>query len=73
MAGYIVRFSEFDFYNINHDEDWVRFLATMDKGSYFTEVPRVSARVFRENRAKFKEAVIEAIKDGLNPQELELE
>ena len=72
MASYVVRFSEFDFYNINEDEDWVRFMATMDKGSYFAEVPRGTSRVFRENRAKFKEAVIEAIKDGLDPQELEI-
>ena len=72
MASYVVRFSEFDFYNINEDEDWVRFMATMDRGSYFVEVPRGKASDLRKNRAAFKELVIDAIKEGLPPMELEM-
>lgn len=68
----IVRFSEFEWYDINHDEDWVRFMATVTNGSYFSEVPRGTARVFRENRAKFKEMTLEAIRSCIRPGEIEL-
>ena len=69
----VIRFSEYEYYNINHDEDWVRFMATVDKGSYYCEVPRVSSQVFRENRQKFKEAVIECLENSIDPCEVTIE
>lgn len=71
--GLVIRFQEFEYYNINHDEDWVRFTATMDKGSYYAEVPWVSARVFRENRDKFKAKVIDYLSFQIDPCEVNLE
>jgi hypothetical protein len=68
-----VRFAEFEYYDINHDEDWVRFTATVDRGSYYAEVPRVSARVFRENRDKFKAKVIDCLASCIDPCEVSLE
>ena len=73
MVSHIVRFSEFEYYNINQDEDWVRFLATTDKGSYFAERPMVSARVLREDRDKFKARVVDCIASCINPCEVDLE
>jgi hypothetical protein len=70
--SYVIRFQEFEYYNINLDEDWVRFTATMDKGSYYAEVPRVSARVFRENRDKFKAKVIDFLASSVDPCEIYL-
>jgi hypothetical protein len=74
MAGNIVvRFHEFEYYDINHDEDWVRFTATMDKGSYFAEVPRGTFKDFRENRDKFKAKVIDYLASQVDPCEIRLE
>ena len=69
----VIRFQEFEYYNINEDEDWVRFTATLDKGSYYAEVPRVSARVFRENKDKFKAKVIDYLASQVDPCEISLE
>jgi len=69
----VIRFQEFEYYNINEDEDWVRFTATMNKGSYYAEAPRVSARVFRENRDKFKAKVIDYLASQVDPCEITLE
>lgn len=69
---HIVRFSECQYYNINHDEDWIRLMATTTKGSYYVELPTGSSKDIRENRAKFKERVMEALEARLDPQELEL-
>jgi hypothetical protein len=72
MVGYIVRFTDYTYYNINEDEDWVRFMGTTDKGSYYSEVPWVSSRVFRENREKFKEKTIECLSSCITPCQIEL-
>ena len=69
----IVRFSEYEYYNINQDEDWVRFMATTSKGTYFTEVPRESSRIYRENKDKFKQKVMDYLTSNLDPCELNLE
>lgn len=68
MVSHIVRFSEFEYYNINEDEDWVRFTATTNKGSYFHECPWVSARVLRETREQFKAKVVVLLTEGADPQ-----
>ena len=73
MTQVTIRFQEFEWYNINQDEDWVRFTATMTKGSYYAEVPKVSARVFRENRDKFKAKVIDYLASQVDPCEISLE
>ena len=68
-----VRFHEFEWYNVNEDEEWVRFTATVDKGSYFSEVPRGTFKDFRENRDKFKAKVIDCLASSVNPCEIPLE
>lgn len=75
MVSHVIRFQEFEYYNINEDEDWVRFTATMTKGSYYAEVPLGSARVFRENRDKFKAKVIDLLSSAVavDPCEVSLE
>jgi hypothetical protein len=69
----IVRFSEFEYYNINQDEEWVRFLATMDKGSYWAEVPRGTAGEYRKNKDIFKARVVDCIASCINPCEVDLD
>lgn len=73
MVSHVVRFQEFEYYNINEDEDWVRFTATMDKGSYYAEVPRGTSKSFRENRDKFKAKVIDYLASAVDPCEVDLE
>ena len=68
----IIRFQEFEYYNINQDEDWVRFTATMTKGSYYAEVPRGTFKVFRENREKFKAIVTDYLIQSIDPCEINL-
>lgn len=68
-----VRFHEFEWYNVNEDEDWVRFTATVSKGSYFAEVPRGTFKDFRENRDKFKAKVIDYLSSAVDPCEVQLE
>ena len=68
-----VRFQEFEWYNVFEDEDWVRFTATMDKGSYFSEVPRGTYKDFRENRDKFKAKVMDYLVNAVDPCEVMLE
>lgn len=68
-----IRFQEFEYYDINYDEDWVRFTATMEKGSYYAEVPRGTFKDFRENRDKFKAKVIDYLANQVDPCEVNLE
>lgn len=69
----IVRFSEYEYYNINHDEDWVRFMGTTDKGSFFSEAPRGTFSHYREQKQEFKDKVYEAMNTNTDPMEIELE
>lgn len=69
MAGYI-RFTEVIRYDINQDCEVVRFVATTSKGSYHVEIPTVNSKSLRENRAKFKERVFEAIESNRDPCDL---
>lgn len=62
-----MRFSETEYYNINYDQNWVRFMGITDRGSYYSEVPRGTGKSLRENRARFKELTLEAMKKGENP------
>lgn len=68
----IVRFHEFEYYDINHDEDWVRFTATVSKGSYYAEAPRGTFKDFRQNRDKFKAIVVDYIDQEVDPCEVQL-
>ena len=67
-----VRFTEYERYDIMQDCDTVVFMATFDKGSFFTEVPNLSARQVREQRAIFRDRAIECMRDGVSPQRIQL-
>ena len=68
----IVRFNEFQRYDITQDCDVVRFVGVTDGGSFHTEVPVASTRRLREHRNTFKERVIELMQEGSNPCEVQL-
>ena len=67
----IVKFNEFEFYDINRDERMVTYLATTSAGSYFAEAPVDKEQVKR--RKQFKEKVIELMQRGLDPGEIEFD
>ncbi len=67
----IVKFNEFEFYDITRDERMVTYMATTSAGSYFAEAPVDKAQVKR--RKQFKEKVIELMQKGLDPGEIEFE
>lgn len=68
-----VRFSQRERYDINTDADVVTFMATTDKGSYYSEFPMNGAASVRSNKEKFKALAVEAIQRGENPREIVLE
>lgn len=74
MVGNVIfaRFSETSRYDPLKDCEVVRFVATTDKGSYHTEVPTEGAGVVRAKKAQFKELVVECIRAGQPPKELQL-
>lgn len=73
MVGHIVRFTEVGRYDINQDCEVTRFVATTSKGSYHVEVPTGTSKDVRENMAKFKEKVMEALESNKDPCEVTLQ
>lgn len=72
MNPIIVRFNQLGpSYDINLDADTVTFMATTDRGSYWTTFVADGARSVREIKARFKERCIEAIQRGETPREIE--
>ena len=69
----IVRFTEFERYDINRDCDVVRFMATTPKGSFYAEVPILGPKSYRTLKERFKEQAIEYIQSGYDPGEVEIE
>ena len=72
MARVVVRYSEFERYDIQRDAEVVRFMATTDGGSYWAEVPSANYAAVRRDRAAFKERVTEFIQAGVYPKEVAL-
>ena len=68
----IVRFNEYQRYDIQQDCEVVRFMGVTDGGTFHTEVPMRSTRQLRETRNNFKERVIELMQDGREPCEVTL-
>jgi hypothetical protein len=66
------RFSETSRYDPLKDCEVVRFMATTEKGSYHCEVPTEGAGTVRAAKSRFKELVVECIRAGLPPKELQL-
>lgn len=71
-ARLIVRFSETQGYDINHDEDVVRFMAMTSSGSFWADVFVEGPRGLREDRERFKQQVVELIQAGATPCYVEL-
>ena len=67
-----VRFSETERYDPMKDCEVARFMATTEKGSYHTEVPIEGTASLRTRRKAFKELVVEYIREGKNPCEVNL-
>lgn len=72
MARVLMRFSEVERYDIKRDAQVVRFMATSDKGTYHAEVEIEGPRSLRRDRQAFKEKVVEYIRAGANPCEVQL-
>lgn len=72
MAGVNVRFSETERYDPLKDSEVVRFVATIQLGSYHAEVSMSGPRGLRRDRQAFKDRVVEYIRAGANPCEVAL-
>ncbi len=68
----LVRFTETERYDPLKDCEVVRFMATMDKGSFHAEIPIESPKTLRTNRQAFKDRVVELIQQGQTPCEVRL-
>lgn len=66
-----VRFSEHTRYDIQRDAEVVLMMASTNQGSYWTEIPLGSGRSMRMRRNEFKEGVVECIRKGQPPCQLE--
>jgi hypothetical protein len=74
MAGHLtVRFQESQRYDITADAEIIQFLATTEKGSYWTELIVEGPRSLRRDRERFKERAVEYIRAGANPCFIALE
>jgi hypothetical protein len=68
----IVRFNEFNRYDIRQDKEVVCFTGHTPKGTFHTEQHCPTSRHLRETREKFREKVIELIESGEAPKEIQL-
>lgn len=73
MQPLIVRFQEYQEYNIGVDEQYVRFTGVTNRGSYHAYVPVGRASMLRDNRKRFREKVIAFMQEGQEPCEVEME
>ena len=71
-APIIVRFTEHQAYDITHDAEVCRFMATTSSGSYWADVFVEGPRSLRADREEFKSTVVELIQAGSPPQYIEL-
>lgn len=69
----IVRFNEWQEYNISVDEPFVRFTGVTNRGSFHAYVPVGRASSLRDNRKRFREKVIACMQEGRDPCEIEME
>jgi len=67
-----VRFLETQWYDINVDEEVVRFMATTTSGSFWAEVSVEGPRSLRKDREEFKVTVVDLIRAGQPPCYVEL-
>ena len=73
MNRIIVRFKEFQSYDIQSDAEVVRFLATTSSGTFWCDVGLEGPRSLRNDRQAFKEQVVELIQAGARPQYVALD
>lgn len=66
-----VRLAEWERYDIERDEEVVRFMAITGNGTYHAEVSCETPR--RDARERFKELVVECIERGISPCQLEID
>jgi len=69
MDAVTVRFDEWTRYDPQTDRDVVCLLGITGKGSFHTEVENIPSEV-RAKKKLFKEYVVEAMEDGLEPGEV---
>ena len=67
-----VRFTETQWYDINDDEEVVRFMAITGKGTFYAQTPLIGSKNLREKRAQFKDDVIEFMQSGYDGGEIDL-
>jgi hypothetical protein len=67
-----LRFLETERYDPLKDAQVMCFMAMGDRGTYHTEVPIEGARSLRRDRQAFKDKVVECIRAGTNPCEVQL-
>lgn len=68
----LIRFSESERYDPLKDCEVVRFMATMERGSFHAEIPIEGSKSLRTNRQAFKDRVTELIQLGRSPCEVRL-
>lgn len=68
----LVRFTEFQRYDINRDCEVTQFCASISTGTYHTEIPVAEGAPLRVKREQFKDKVAELIQKGVGPQQVTL-
>lgn len=72
MSPVVLRFSEYERYDIFLDENVVVYMATGNQGTWFSEMPDNGWKSRRENRQKFREVVVFMYRNGEAPCEIDL-
>ena len=69
---FIVRFQEWQHYDMNIDDEVCQFMATTPTGTWHSTVPVSTSKDMRENREAFKTYVLGALQAGLQPCEVNI-
>jgi hypothetical protein len=72
-APLVVRFHELQTYDIFADEEIITLMATTGTGTYSARTTIGRASKLREDRSKFKDYVLECMREGVPPHEGEFD
>ena len=67
---YFVRFSDYEFYDIENDRDALRMMATTPAGTFSADVTNEPGSKNRERREAFRDYVLSCLAQKLAPHEI---
>jgi hypothetical protein len=69
---YFVRFSDYEFYDIENDRDALRMMATTPEGTFSADIENQPGSKNRERREAFRDYVLGCLASKVHPHEIEI-